>query len=67
MGNYASYYPTARSRMPRCFHGRKIHSTYSVEEDRWEMFPPTIQPHALGCHGVFMEGKFIVLRKDKSA
>jgi hypothetical protein len=40
---------------------------YSVEEDKWEILPPMIQPHGPGCHGVFMEGKFIVLRKDRSA
>ena len=40
---------------------------YNVEEDKWEIMPPMIQTQGSGCHGVFMEGKFIVLRKDISA
>jgi hypothetical protein len=35
---------------------------YNVEEDKWEILPPMIQPHGRrGCHGVFMEGKFMVI------
>jgi hypothetical protein len=34
---------------------------YNVEENKWEILPPMIQPDARACHGVFMEGKFIVL------
>jgi hypothetical protein len=26
-----------------------------------------IQPHGLGCDGVFMEGKFMVFTEDRSA
>jgi hypothetical protein len=41
---------------------------YNVEEDKWEILPPMIQPHGLGCDGVFMEGKFMVLSgEDRSA
>jgi hypothetical protein len=40
---------------------------YSVEEDKWEILPLMIEPHGPGCHSVFMEGKFIVLMKDRSA
>ena len=39
---------------------------YSVEEDKWEILPPMIQPHGLGCDGVFMEGKFMVFTEDIS-
>jgi hypothetical protein len=31
-----------------------------MEEYKWEIMPPIIQPHGLGCHSVFMEGKFIM-------
>jgi hypothetical protein len=43
--------------------------SYNVEENKWEILPPMIQPHGIGCHGVFMEGKFMVLSggEDKSA
>jgi hypothetical protein len=34
---------------------------YNVEEDKWEILPPMIQPHSKGCHGVFVEGKFMVI------
>ena len=37
--------------------------TYNVEEDRWETLPPMIQPHGKRCHGVFIEGKFMVLSR----
>jgi hypothetical protein len=40
---------------------------YNVEEDKWEILPPMIQPHGLGCDGVFMEGKFMVFTEDRSA
>jgi hypothetical protein len=40
---------------------------YNVEEDRWEILPPMIQPHGPGCYGVFMDGKFMVLSRDRSA
>jgi hypothetical protein len=33
---------------------------YIMEQDKWEILPPIIKPHGLGCHGVFMEGKFIL-------
>jgi hypothetical protein len=39
---------------------------YNVEEDEWEILPPMIQPHSLGCDGVFMEGKFMVFTEDRS-
>jgi hypothetical protein len=39
---------------------------YNVEEDKWEILPPMIQPHGLGCDGVFMEGKFMVFVDDRS-
>ena len=35
--------------------------TYNVEEDKWDILPPMIQPHGPSCHSVFMEGKFMVL------
>jgi hypothetical protein len=39
---------------------------YNVEEDKWEILPPMIQPHGRrGCHGVFMEGKFMVLNETE--
>jgi hypothetical protein len=41
--------------------------SYNVEEDKWEILPPMIQPHGLGCDSVFMEGKFMVFTKDRSA
>jgi hypothetical protein len=40
---------------------------YNVEEDKWEILPPMIQPHSLGCDSVFMEGKFMVFIEDRSA
>jgi hypothetical protein len=41
---------------------------YNVEEDKWEILPPMIQPHGLGLHSVFIEGKFMVLSEyDRSA
>jgi hypothetical protein len=40
---------------------------YNVEEDKWEILPPMIQPHGLGCDSVFMEGKFMVFNEDRSA
>jgi hypothetical protein len=40
---------------------------YNVEEDKWEILPPMIQPHGLGCDSVFMEGKFMVFTEDRSA
>jgi hypothetical protein len=40
---------------------------YNVEEDKWEILSPMIQPHGLGCDGVFMEGKFMVFTEDISA
>jgi hypothetical protein len=40
---------------------------YNVEEDKWEILPPMIQPHGLACDGVFMEGKFMVFTEDISA
>jgi hypothetical protein len=40
---------------------------YNVEEDKWEIIPPMIQPHGLGCDSVFMEGKFMVFTEDRSA
>jgi hypothetical protein len=39
---------------------------YNVEEDKWEILPPMIQPHGWGCRGVFNEGKFMVLGRGKS-
>jgi WD40 repeat protein len=43
--------------------------SYNVEENKWEILPPMIQPHGGKCHGVFMEGKFMVLSggEDRSA
>jgi hypothetical protein len=38
-----------------------------VEEDKWEILPPMIQPHELRCDSVFMEGKFMVFTEDRSA
>jgi hypothetical protein len=38
-----------------------------LEEDKWEILPPMIQTHGLGCDDVFMEGKFMVFTKDRSA
>jgi hypothetical protein len=38
---------------------------YNVEEDTWEILPPMIQPHGLGCHDVLMEGKFMVFTGDR--
>jgi hypothetical protein len=42
---------------------------YNVEENKWEILPPMIQPHGGECQGVFMEGKFMVLSggEDRSA
>jgi hypothetical protein len=40
---------------------------YNVEEDKWEILPPMIQPHGLGCNSFFMEGKFMVFTEDRSA
>jgi hypothetical protein len=40
---------------------------YNVEEDKWEILPLMIQPHGLGCDGVFMEGKFMVFTEDRNA
>jgi hypothetical protein len=37
-----------------------------LEEDKWEILPPMIQPHDLGCDGVFMEGKIMVFTEDIS-
>jgi hypothetical protein len=37
---------------------------YNVEEDKWKILPPMIQPHGLRCDGVFMEGKFMVFTRD---
>jgi hypothetical protein len=39
---------------------------YNVEEDKWEILPSMIEPHGLGCDGVFMEGKFMVFTEDRS-
>ena len=39
--------------------------SYNVEEDRWEILPPMIQPHGKRCHGVFIEGKFMVLSQAR--
>jgi hypothetical protein len=44
-----------------------VAEAYNVEEDKWEILPPMIQPHGLGCDGVFMEGKFMVFTEDRSA
>ena len=41
--------------------------SYNVEEDKWEILPPMIQPHGNRCHDVFMEGKFMVFTEDRSA
>ena len=41
-----------------------VAEAYNVEEDKWEILPPMIQPHGLGCDGVFMEGKFMVFTQD---
>jgi hypothetical protein len=38
---------------------------YNVEENKWEILPSMIQPDGPGCHGVFMEGKFMVLSGDE--
>jgi hypothetical protein len=40
---------------------------YNVEEDRWEILSPMIQPHGPGCYSVFMDGKFMLLSRDRSA
>jgi hypothetical protein len=34
--------------------------SYNMEEDKWEMLPPMIQPHGHRCRGVFIESKFMV-------
>jgi hypothetical protein len=44
-----------------------IAEAYNMEEDKWEILPPMIQPHGLGCDNVFMEGKFMVFTEDRSA
>jgi hypothetical protein len=41
-----------------------VEEAYNVEEDKWEILLPMIQPHGLGCDGVFMEGKFMVFTRD---
>jgi len=43
------------------FHPLAGAEAYNLDEDKWEILPPMIQPHGPGCHGVFMEGKFMVL------
>jgi hypothetical protein len=51
------------------FHPLAAAEAYNVEENKWEILPPMIQPHGGECHGVFMEGKFMVLSggEDRSA
>ena len=39
---------------------------YNVEEDRWEILPPMIQPRSHDFRGVFIEGKFMVISRDAS-
>ena len=48
-----TYYPLAAA------------ETYNAEEDKWEILPPMLQEHGVGCHGVILEGKFIVLSGGK--
>jgi hypothetical protein len=31
--------------------------SYNVEEDKWEILPPMIQPHGLGCDSVFISAE----------
>jgi hypothetical protein len=38
---------------------------YNVEEDKWEILPPMIQPHDWGCRSIFIEEKFMVLGRGK--
>ena len=39
---------------------------YNVVEDRWEFLPPMIKLHSHNFHGVFIEGKFMVISGDPS-
>ena len=48
-----TYYPLAAA------------EAYNAEEDKWEILPPMLQEHGVGCHGVILEGKFIVLSGGK--
>jgi hypothetical protein len=60
-------YVTGRVGVDEPLNPLAVAEAYNVEEDKWEILPPIIQPHSLGSDSVFMEGKFMVFTKDRSA